>query len=132
MGRGRPPQWDHLESNMAAWQSLALHHASLLTASEPRQSDPKARARTCTCTCSGRDGSILDVVHKHKPSALDAAVVTAADRELWPEGTHEVPGDEVIHVRPKQLDPKAEVSCGGLWQMTWQLTWQAGGEGREG
>jgi hypothetical protein len=57
----------------------------------------------------GRDGALLDTVHKHKPSALDAAVVSGEDRELWPEGTHEVPGDEVIHVRPKQLDPKAEV-----------------------
>lgn len=57
----------------------------------------------------GRDGSVLDNIHKHKPSALDGALVSSLDKDLWTEGTQEVPGDEVIHVRPKQLDPQAEV-----------------------
>jgi hypothetical protein len=61
---------------------------------------------------SGRDGKVLDVVNKHKPSAMDSAIVTSHDRDVWLGGTNEVFGtfaDEAIHVRPKKLDPAAEV-----------------------
>ncbi|GAX84197.1 hypothetical protein CEUSTIGMA_g11620.t1 [Chlamydomonas eustigma] len=60
----------------------------------------------------GRDGKVLDVINKHKPSALDSAIVTSHDRDVWLDGTNEVFGtfaDEAIHVRPKRLDPTAEV-----------------------
>ncbi len=60
----------------------------------------------------GRDGKIFDVVHKHKPSALDSAIVTSHDKDAWLEGTSEVFGaavSDAIHVRPKHLDPLAEV-----------------------
>lgn len=58
---------------------------------------------------AGREGTILDVVHKHKPSALDFAIVSSRDKDIWPEGLQEVVGDDVIHVLPKKLDPAAEV-----------------------
>lgn len=58
---------------------------------------------------AGREGTILDVVHKHKPSALDFAIVSSRDKDIWPEGVQEVVGDDVIHVLPKKLDPAAEV-----------------------
>ena len=66
---------------------------------------------------AGRNGQLLDVVHRLKPSALDGAVCSGRDADTWPEGTQDVPGDDVIHVRPKLLDPQAEVrwtkECGG-------------------
>ena len=49
------------------------------------------------------------MVHKHKPSALDSALVNNADKDLWLPETKEVAGDQVIHVLPKHLDPQAEV-----------------------
>ena len=51
----------------------------------------------------------MDVAHVHKPSALKEAVVTHRDRGIWPDECQQVPGDDVIHVLPKQLDPAAEV-----------------------
>ena len=51
----------------------------------------------------------MDVVHKHKPSALDSALVSNADKDTWLPETKEVAGDQVIHVMPKHLDPQAEV-----------------------
>jgi hypothetical protein len=51
----------------------------------------------------------MDVVHKYKPSALDFALVSNRDKELWLEGTQDLEGDEVIHVLPKKLEPGCEV-----------------------
>jgi len=56
-----------------------------------------------------REGNILDTVHPHKPSALEFALVSNRDKDCWLEGTQDLPGDDVIHVLPKKLDPAAEV-----------------------
>jgi hypothetical protein len=58
-----------------------------------------------------REGGVLDVVHPFKPSALMGAVCSSSDPSHWPEGCQAVPGDDVIHVMPKLLEPAAEVRC---------------------
>lgn len=80
---------------------------------------------------AGREGTILDVVHKHKPSALDFAIVSSRDKDIWPEGVQEVVGDDVIHVLPKKLDPAAEVRDGLGGTLGWKGGW-TGEDGREG
>ncbi len=37
------------------------------------------------------------------------AICTNRDPSMWPEGCQAVPGDDVVHVMPKLLEPKAEV-----------------------
>jgi hypothetical protein len=61
------------------------------------------------CLIADREGTFLDVVHAHKPSALMGAVVSSREPSMWPAECQAVPGDDVIHVLPKQLDPSAEV-----------------------
>jgi len=62
---------------------------------------------------SGRDGQVLDVVHPHKLTALMGAVCSGKDSSMWPENCQPVPGDDVIHVFPKKMDPAAEVLLSG-------------------
>lgn len=56
-----------------------------------------------------RQGQVADVVHLHKPTAMDGALCTSRDKTYWPEECQALEGDEVIHMLPKKLDPSAEV-----------------------
>lgn len=67
---------------------------------------------TCATRClplADRQGQFLDVVHVHKPTALMGAVCTHREPSMWPEECQSVPGDDVVHVLPKKMDPSAEV-----------------------
>lgn len=68
-----------------------------------------ASSQTGLLVLADRQGQFLDVVHVHKPTALMGAVVTAREPSMWPEECQAVPGDDVVHVLPKHLDPAAEV-----------------------
>ncbi len=48
-------------------------------------------------------------MHAHKATALFGAISTHREPSLWPEGCQAVPGEDVVHVMPKLLEPKAEV-----------------------
>jgi len=75
---------------------------------------------------AGRNGEVLDVVHSHKLSALMGAVCSGHDKSLWLEGCAPVPGDDVIHVMPKKLDPAAEVRApllSALNRLYWLSQW---------
>lgn len=56
-----------------------------------------------------RQGEVHDVVHCHKPSAIDGALVSSRDKGYWPEGCQAVEGDDVIHFLPKLVGPPVEV-----------------------
>lgn len=90
----------------------ALHHLLRLrqasSGSAPASSRPNETNYT-RCIHADRECKILDTVNKHKPSALEYALVSSREKAGWLEGTYELPGDDVIHVLPKKLDSSAEV-----------------------
>jgi len=55
-----------------------------------------------------RQGQFMDVVHVHKPTALMGAICTHREPSMWPEECQAVPGDDVVHVLPKKLEPGCE------------------------
>lgn len=112
-------------------ESCARTHACATAACPPPACQPlrcRARHRCLTsthakpmlCHCAaGREGQVLDVVHVHKHMALMGALCSSQDRSMWPENATAVPGDDVVHVFPKKLDPAAEVRGARMPARVW-------------
>lgn len=62
-----------------------------------------------SCVAFDVNGKLHDIVHARKPSALDGALVKAAEKSLLPASTVPVEGDDVLYMFPKMFERQVEV-----------------------